>query len=114
MTAGIVKLRFQRTSVKKAKPTLDELRGLSVREVKMALPYMKKRKLALIIEKGLKAALASYRQKTEEEFSEEELVFFAKVDSGPILKRFRAGWRGRPLPIKKRLSHLTFEVRERR
>jgi len=114
MAEGISKLRFQRTSVKKVKPVLDELRGLSVKEVKMVLPYLKKKKIAVFIEKGLKAALASYRQKVEEALPEEDLIFFAKVDSGPILKRYRAGWRGRPMLIKKRLSHLTFEVRERR
>lgn len=113
MAKGVSVLRFQRTSVKKMKPILDELRGRTVREVKVVLPFVKKKRAALLVEKGLKAALASYRQKTEEELPEEELIFFAKVDSGPILKRFRAGWRGRAMPRKKRLSHLTFEVRER-
>ncbi len=114
MVVGVSRLRFRRTSVKKAKPLLDQLRGKTVSEVKTVLPYLRKRKLAEILEKGLKAALASYRQKVEEPLPEDELVFFAKVDKGPIMKRYRAGWRGRPMMIRKRMSHFTFEVRERR
>ena len=113
MAVGICRLRFQRISPKKMKPLLDELRGKTVKEVKVVLPFLKKRRAAKLVEKGLKAALASYKQKVEEPLPEEELVFYAKVDRGPMLLRYRAGWRGRAMPYRRRYSHLTFEVRER-
>ncbi|HDM89708.1 MAG: 50S ribosomal protein L22 [Candidatus Hydrothermota bacterium] len=116
MTVGIARLRFQRISPKKMKPIADLVRGKSVVEARHILLLNSKKRGSRFLEKALKAALASYREKAGgEALPEEELVVRqAKVDKGPMLKRFRPAWRGRAVMIRRRLSHITVEVTERR
>ena len=106
--------RFVLVSPKKVKPVLDLIRGKSVLEATWILELNKKRKLSKIILKGLKAATASYRDKSGSEArpDEELIVLTAKVDRGPILKRWRAAWRGRAVMVRRRMSHITIEVSE--
>jgi len=115
MARGRCILRFQRVSPKKVKPVLDIVRGKTVAEVKSILPFLPKKKIATLVEKALKAALASYKEHAREgELPEDELIVSqAKVDRGPILKRIRPAWRGTAYLIRKRLCHITIEVKER-
>ncbi len=108
--------RFILVSPKKVKPVLDLIRGKPVHEARWILEMNRKRKLASIILKGLKAAVASYQEKagTEARPDEELVVLTAKVDRGPILKRWRAAWRGRAVMRRRRMSHITIEVTEGR
>ena len=106
-------LKYQRISPKKLKPLLRLVRKQTVEEAGAILD-LTPNKGSKIVHKALKAAHASYRQKAgaEAKSSDELMVTLAKVDRGPILKRFRAAWRGRAVPILRRTSHITVEVRE--
>jgi large subunit ribosomal protein L22 len=106
-------LKYQRVSPKKLKPLLRLLRQQTVEEASTILD-LTPNKGAKVVQKALKAAHASYRDKAgaEAKSSDELVVTLAKADRGPILKRFRPAWRGRAVPILKRTSHITLEVRE--
>lgn len=114
MMVGRSVQRFVLVSPKKVKPVLEVIRGKNVSEATWILELNNKRKLSRIILKGLKAAVASYRNKsgTSARPDEELVIVTAKVDRGPILKRWRAAWRGRAVMIRKRMSHITIEVGE--
>jgi large subunit ribosomal protein L22 len=116
MTEGKCILRFQRISPKKVKPVLDLVRGKTVQEALWTLAFISKKKAAGLIEKAIKAARASYREKAGPDARPDDEIFIslAKVDRGPIYKRFRAAWRGRAVMIRRRFSHITIEVKERR
>ncbi len=113
---GIAKLRYQRISPKKMKPLMDLIRGKTVREAWHILALNSKKKASRFLEKALKAAVASYKQKAGgEAVPDDELqISLLKVDRGPMLKRIRPAWRGRAVMIRRRLSHITVEVTERR
>ena len=116
MTEGICRYRSQRISPKKVKPVLNLIRGKTVQEALWTLNFVSKKKAVGLIEKAIKAAIASYREKagTDARPDDEIVITTAKVDRGPIYKRFRAAWRGRAVMIRRRFSHITIEVKERR
>jgi len=116
MRKGVCRYRFQRISPKKVKPVLDLVRGKTVQEALWTLSFVTKKKAAGFIEKAIKAATASYREKAGADArpDDEIIVSLAKVDRGPIYKRFRAAWRGRAVMIRRHFSHITIEVEERR
>lgn len=116
MVKGIARLRFQRISHKKLKPVMDLIRGKTVEEAMWTLEFLPKKKAANLLMKAIKASVASYREKAGPEArpDDELIISLAKVDRGPILKRFRPAWRGRAVMIRRRLSHITIEVEERR
>jgi len=116
MTEGICRYKFQRISPKKVKPVLDLIRGKTVQEALWTLSLISKKKVGGLVEKALKAAIASYREKAGADArpDDEIIISTAKVDRGTIYKRFRAAWRGRAVMIRRRFSHITIEVKERR
>ncbi len=106
--------KYLRISPKKVKPVLDLIRGKTVEEAKWTLTFLPKKKAANLILKTLKSAYDSYKQKASPDARPENevVITLAKVDRGPILKRWRAAWRGRAVMIRRRLSHITIEVAE--
>ncbi len=106
--------RFVLASPKKLKPLMELIRGRSVSEAYWLLEGNAKRRLSTHVMKTLKAAVASYREKagTNARPDDELVVRTAKVDRGPILKRWRPAWRGRAVMRRRRMSHITIEVAE--
>jgi large subunit ribosomal protein L22 len=106
-------LKYQRVSPKKLKPPMRLVRNPSVMDAEITMKLTPK-KGARIVMKAIKAAHASYKDKAGSEArpADELVIAVAKVDRGPTLKRFRPAWRGRAVPIMKRTSHITVEVKE--
>lgn len=110
MAVGRAVLKYQRISPKKVKPVMDLIRGKSVPQAEAILAFSKK-KAARLIEKVLKAAIASYTEKHQVE-REQLRIVEAKVDKGPTMRRIRPAWRGRAVLIRHRTSHITIQVSE--
>lgn len=106
--------RFVHISPKKLKPFLELVRYKTVSEAMWILQGSNKRRHANIVMKAIKSACASYREKSRDPNIPDDELFISliKVDRGPILKRWRAGSRGRPAMRRRRLCHISVEVTE--
>lgn len=101
---------FARISARKARLVIDMIRGRRCNDAVEVLRYTHNR-AARMIDKVLKSAMANAN---EAEASMNRLfVAEARIDDGPIIKRFRPKDRGRAHPIQKRTSHIIVGVAEK-
>jgi len=101
--------RGARISPKKARLIADQIRGKRIDEAFMILDQCKQRGAAFIHQ----ALLAAQGNAEHEEANVRQLVVVdARVDQGPVIKRFQPKDRGRAHPIHKRTSHITVAVDE--
>lgn len=108
--AWTAKHRYARISDRKARLVVDLIRGRDCDEALAMLKFTHKR-AATFINKVLRSAMASANE--QEAAMGELFVSEARVDPGPIIKRFRPKDRGRAHPINKRTSHIVVSVDER-
>jgi large subunit ribosomal protein L22 len=102
--------RYARISERKARLVADLIRGRHCDEALALLKFTHKR-AAVMVTKVLKSAMAAANE--DEAAMNRLYITDARVDPGPIIKRFRAKDRGRAHPIQKRTSHITVAVDER-
>jgi large subunit ribosomal protein L22 len=102
--------RFARISERKARLVVDLIRGRDCDQALELLKFTPKR-AALFVSRVLKSAMANANEK--EAVMSRLYVQEARVDPGPIIKRFQPKDRGRTYPIQKRTSHITIAVDER-
>jgi large subunit ribosomal protein L22 len=108
--AWLAKHRYARISERKVRLVADMIRGLKCDQAVQMLEYTHKR-AAHMVSRVLQSAMANAN---EQEASMNRLfVSEARVDEGPIIKRFRPKDRGRAHPIQKRTSHIVIAVDER-
>ncbi len=106
------KVSYVRIAPRKARAVIDLIRHKSVVEAKAILNY-NPRKAAVIISKVLKSAAAN----AENNLSMNQQNLFvsrAFVDEGPVMKRVQPRAKGRRNLIRKRLSHITIILEERK
>ena len=96
-----------RISPTKARPVVDMIRGKRIDEALTILEFSKKRAAKFILQ-ALKSAKANADQKEAD--VRRLVVTQAKVDGGPMMKRFQPKDRGRAHRILKRTSHITVAV----
>ena len=106
--------RHIRQSPYKVRVILDQVRGQSAAEAKVALAFSDRRAADPVL-KCLNSAVANMNSKYELNQDPSELagtlvVVEAYADEGPTLKRFRPRARGRATKIRKRTSHITIVV----
>ncbi len=97
--------RYLPISSQKLRLVTDQVRGLNAEQALVVLQFLPK-KGAKFVHKLLTSALAN----AENNFDlrrEEMKVATIMVGGGPMLKRFKAGARGRYKPRLRRTSHLT-------
>lgn len=97
-------VRYVRMSPFKVRRILDQVRGRSCNEALLILKFMP-HKACPIISKAIFSAVSNAKANyglVDESFK----IIEARVDSGPILKRFCPHAQGRAFPIKKRISHI--------
>lgn len=99
--------RAAKISPTKAMSVMAMIRGKSVEQALTDLLLSKKR-AAVLIRHSLRAAVANADQ--AEVDVRRLVVTDARVDQGPIIKRWQPKDRGRAHPIWKRTSHLTVAV----
>ena len=97
--------RYLRITPKKVNRVLKEIRTKKAVDALITLKFLP-HSGARYIEKVLKSAMANAENNFK--MKKENLVIAkALVDSGVIMKRWRAGGRGRPARIEKLTSHIT-------
>ncbi len=100
--------RYNRTSARKMRRSVDMIRGQHVAEAQRILRFSGLG-AARDVEKLLHSAVANAEQNPGV-IAENLVVTKAWVDEGPTLKRFRPRAQGRAYRINKRTSHITIEV----
>ena len=106
----VAKHRFARIADRKARLVADMIRGRRCDQAVEMLRFTHKR-AARLVDRVLKSAMATAN---EREASMSKLyVSDARVDPGPIIKRWHPKDRGRAHPIFKRTSHIIIGVDEK-
>ena len=104
--------RYIRQSPYKVRRVLDLVRGLPVVEARHVLDFTNRRATEPI-RKALDSAVANASHNFA--LDDDELyIVAAYADEGPTLKRYRPRARGRATRIRKRTSHITIVVGDRR
>lgn len=105
------RLSYAPISPQKLRLVIDQVRGMDAEQALTVLEFMPQ-KGARIVHKLVKSALANAENNFELE-TNKLLIDTIYADGGPVLKRFKAGARGRYKPRKRRTSHLTIVLAER-
>ena len=110
------KLRYARISARKMRYVVDLIRGKDYNSAISILRSCSKRG-APFCKKLLESAFGNATHAIEANNLEVDVnklhVVEARVDPGPIIKRWRASSQRRPTMIKKRLCHVIFTLEER-
>jgi large subunit ribosomal protein L22 len=101
---------YARIAERKARLVVDMIRGLPCDEAIEVLRFTHRR-AASMIDRVLKSAMANANE--QEATMSRLYVSDARVDSGPVIKRYHPKDRGRAHPIHKRISHIIVSVDER-
>jgi len=102
--------RFARITARKSRLVVDLIRDRHVDDALDVLRFTDK-KASAMVDKVLRSAIANAN---EQEADVRRLyVKEARVDEGPVFKRFRPKDRGRAHSILKRMSHIIVVVAER-
>lgn len=104
--------RHIRVSPRKARQVIDLIRGKEINEAYKILKFTPNKGAALI-EKVLKSAVANAEHNYDMDV-DSLIVGKAFVDQGATLKRFRPRAMGRADGIRKRTSHITVIVTEKK
>ncbi len=104
--------RFVRLSPRKVKLVVDQIRGKGVEEALNTLKFVPKR-AAVLVAKTLRSAVAN-AEGTQSVDVDRLYVKRVVVDEGGMWKRFMPRAMGRATRVRKRLSHITVIVDERR
>ena len=102
--------RFARIAERKARLVADLIRERKCDEAVEMLRFTHKR-AARMVERVLKSAMANANER--EATMSKLYVSEARVDAGPIIKRWHPKDRGRAHPIFKRTSHIVVAVDEK-
>ncbi len=110
----IAKLRYHRTSARKARLVADLIRGKEVGQALNILKFVRKGS-APYIEKLLISAINNWEQKNPDRDIENVTLYIKeiRVDEAGMLKRIQPAPQGRAHRIRKRMSHITIELAEK-
>ena len=110
MIAKAIK-RYERVSPRKIKRMLDVIRGKGIMEARAILQFHHSRSKQPVL-KTLDSAVANLKEKVGSVRIDDNDLFVkeAKVDEGPTMRRWRAGFRGSADMIRRRTCHITLVV----
>ncbi len=114
MGIATAKGKYLSMSARKVRLVIDSIRGMDVGEALSVLEFVRKQKAAKLIEKVLNSAISNAKEKFPNLDIDNLFVEECFVDEGPMLKRLRPGFRGIPRRIRKKTSHITIVLNERR
>lgn len=101
-----------RIAPRKARLVADLVRGRGVEDALSMLQFSKKR-AAVLVAKVVKSAVANAAEHSTAPAQGEYFISEARVDEGPVIKRFMPKDRGKAYDIKKRTSHIIISIDER-
>jgi large subunit ribosomal protein L22 len=107
------KHRFARIAPRKARRLMDLVRGRDVDDA-IALLRFSKQRASGMIEKVIRSAIANASEQDTTQRRNAFYVAEARVDAGPVIKRFQPKDRGKAYSIMKRTSHLVVSIDERK
>jgi large subunit ribosomal protein L22 len=102
--------RYARIAERKARLVVDLIRGMNCNRAVETLRFTHRR-ASPMVRRVLESAMANANE--QEAAMNSLFVAEARVDSGPIIKRFRPKDRGRAHAIQRRTSHIVISVDER-
>ncbi|HHV53942.1 MAG TPA: 50S ribosomal protein L22 [Firmicutes bacterium] len=103
--------RYVRVAPRKVRQVAQLIRGRDLQEALEILRLVPKA-AARPLEKVVRSAAAN--AENNHQLNRGRLyIANAYVDQGPVLRRWRPGFRGRPDPIRKKTSHITVVLAER-
>jgi large subunit ribosomal protein L22 len=106
----IAQSKYIRSTPRKIKLVVDTLKGLSIDEALTRLKFLKKKAakpVILVLNQATSNATNNFNL-NKDNLNIKKII----VGKGPIMKRWRAGARGRVKPFTKRTSHLTIILEE--
>ncbi|MBR6033208.1 MAG: 50S ribosomal protein L22 [Clostridia bacterium] len=105
-------LRYARISSRKVKIVADLVRGKNVDEALAIMKYTPKAS-SEVLEKLLKSAIANAENN---HYMTRSNLYIAEIfaNQGPTLKRIRPAAKGSAFKVRKRTSHITIVLRERK
>ncbi|HZD39354.1 MAG TPA: 50S ribosomal protein L22 [Terriglobales bacterium] len=104
--------KYVRVSARKMRLVADQVRGKRLAEARSILAFSP-RAAARVVDKAIASAAAN--AETNHDLSSDELfIRNIYVNEGPTLRRFQPRAMGRANRIRKRTSHLTVELAERK
>lgn len=104
--------KYVRVSARKMRLVADMVRGKRIAEARSILAFSP-RAAAKVVDKTIASAAAN-AENNHDLSSDELYVRSIYVNEGPTLKRFRPRAMGRATRIRKRTSHVTVELAERK
>jgi large subunit ribosomal protein L22 len=105
-------VKYVRISPRKVRQVVDLIRGKKVNEALAILRYTPKR-ASEVVTKVVKSAAANAENNLQME-KDELFVTSCFVDQGPTLKRFKPRAQGRADIMRKRTSHITIMVGDKK
>jgi large subunit ribosomal protein L22 len=109
---AVATARFVRISARKMRLVADLVRGKKLDEARSILAFSP-RAAAKVVDKTIASAAAN-AENNHDLSSDELFVRSILVNEGPTFKRYRPRAMGRANRIRKRTSHLTVELAERK
>ena len=105
--------RFVRMSPQKGRLVADLIRERLAGEALTILRFSDKKKIAAILEKVLRSAIANAQQKSPNVDVDTLYVSRIQINGGPTAKRIRPAPQGRAYRIQKRTSHVHIYLNEK-
>lgn len=105
--------RYVRISPRKARLVADLVRGKDLEEALRIFAFFPKR-ASKVLEKVVKSAVANAEVSPEIEDVSALYIKSIFVDGGPVLKRYRPRAMGRAYMVRRRTSHITVVLDERK
>lgn len=102
--------RYARIAPRKVRYVMDLIRGRSVNEAAEILRNVQKR-AAPMIKRVLESAIANAAHQGTNNVNA-LVIAEAKVDEGPMWKRYQAGPMGRAMRIRRRTAHINIVITE--
>ncbi len=105
--------RFVRMSPQKGRLVADLIRDRYAGEALTILRFSDKKKIAAVLEKVLRSAIANAQQKSPEVDVDNLVISRIQINGGPVAKRIRPAPMGRAYRIVKRTSHVHIYLNEK-
>jgi len=105
--------RFVRMSPQKGRLVADLIRDRLAGEALTILRFSDKKKIAAILQKVLRSAIANAQQKSPNVDVDTLYVSRIQINGGPIAKRIRPAPMGRAYRVQKRTSHVHIYLDEK-
>jgi large subunit ribosomal protein L22 len=113
---NVVKSKFLKITPRKLRGVINLVRGKNINKAIAILTVTKKRG-CFFVERALKNAVANMQNNSKPEDKVDTDSLYIKeafVDEGPSLKRWLPRAMGRATEVKKRMSHLTIKLEEKK